>query len=81
MKNLLPLTHQAISPGNLQYIGFSGKRLGDITGDGSTLLLWCHEGRRDTKMSVIQTRLHYLSGFCFLITEELVHSNPVKEVR
>ena len=32
-------------------------------------------------MSTMQTRLHYLSSFWdFLITEELVHSNPVKKV-
>ena len=37
--------------------------------------------QRGIKMSTMQTRLHYLSSFWdFLITEELVHSNPVKKV-
>ena len=37
--------------------------------------------QRGIKMSTMQTRIHYLSSFWdFLITEELVHSNPVKKV-
>lgn len=60
---------------------FLGKRLEDVTG----MDLRCYYGimreRRGIKMSTMQTRLHYLSSFWdFLITEELVHSNPVKKV-
>ena len=60
---------------------FTGKRLEDITGMDLRYYYGVMREQRGIKMSTMQTRLHYLSSFWdFLITEELVHSNPVKKV-
>lgn len=62
-------------------LDFLGKRLEDITGMDLRYYYGVMRERRGIKMSMMQTRLHYLSSFWdFLITEELVHSNPVKKV-
>lgn len=62
-------------------LDFLGKRLEDITGMDLRYYYGIMRERRGIKMSTMQTRLHYLSSFWdFLITEELVHSNPVKKV-
>lgn len=62
-------------------LNFLGKRLEDITGMDLRYYYGVMRERRGIKMSTMQTRLHYLSSFWdFLITEELVHSNPVKKV-
>lgn len=62
-------------------LDFLGKRLEDITGMDLRYYYGVMRERRGIKMSTMQTRLHYLSSFWdFLITEELVHSNPVKKV-
>ena len=61
--------------------GFLGKRLEDITGMDLRYYYGVMRERRGIKMTTMQTRIHYLSSFWdFLITEELVHSNPVKKV-
>lgn len=60
---------------------FLGKRLEDITGMDLRYYYGIMRERRGINMSTMQTRLHYLSSFWdFLITEEMVHSNPVKKV-
>ena len=62
----------------LEYVG---KRIEDIT--GMDLRCYCGYLReaKGIKMSTLQTRLHYLSSFWdFLISEELVSSNPVRKV-
>lgn len=60
---------------------FLGKRLEDITGMDLRYYYGIMRERRGIKTSTMQTRLHYLSSFWdFLITEELVHSNPVRKV-
>ena len=60
---------------------FLGKRIEDITGMDLRYYYGVMRERKGIKMSTMQTRLHYLSSFWdFLITEELVHSNPVKKV-
>ena len=60
---------------------FIGKRLEDITGMDLRYYYGIMRERRGIKMSTMQTRLHYLSSFWdFLITEEMVHTNPVKKV-
>lgn len=60
---------------------FLGKRIEDITGMDLRYYYGVMREQRHIKMSTMQTRLHYLSSFWdFLITEELVHSNPVKKV-
>lgn len=62
-------------------LDFLGKRLEDITGMDLRYYYGVMREQRGIKMSTMQTRLHYLSSFWdFLITEELVHSNPVKKV-
>ena len=62
-------------------LNFLGKRLEDITGIDLRYYYGVMREQRGIKMSTMQTRLHYLSSFWdFLITEELVHSNPVKKV-
>ena len=62
-------------------LAFLGKRLEDITGMDLRYYYGIMREQRHIKMSTMQTRLHYLSSFWdFLITEELVHSNPVKKV-
>lgn len=62
-------------------LDFLGKRLEDITGMDLRYYYGIMRERRGIKMSTMQTRLHYLSSFWdFMITEELVHSNPVKRV-
>lgn len=62
-------------------LNFLGKRLEDITGMDLRYYYGIMRERRGIKMSTMQTRLHYLSSFWdFLITEELVHNNPVKKV-
>ena len=62
-------------------LNFLGKRLEDITGMDLRYYYGIMREQRGIKMSTMQTRLHYLSSFWdFLITEELVHSNPVKKV-
>ena len=58
-----------------------GKRIEDITGMDLRYYYGIMREQRGIKMSTMQTRLHYLSSFWdFLITEEIVHSNPVKKV-
>ncbi len=60
---------------------FLGKRLEDITGMDLRYYYGIMRERRGIKMSTMQTRLHYLSSFWdFLVTEDLVRSNPVKKV-
>ena len=60
---------------------FLGKRIEDITGMDLRYYYGVMRERRGIKMSTMQTRLHYLSSFWdFLITEELVGSNPVRKV-
>ena len=62
-------------------LDFLGKRMEDITGMDLRYYYGVMREQRGIKMSTMQTRLHYLSSFWdFLITEELVHSNPVKKV-
>ena len=62
-------------------LAFLGKRIEDITGMDLRYYYGVMRAQRHIKMSTMQTRLHYLSSFWdFLITEELVHSNPVKKV-
>lgn len=62
-------------------LDFVGKRLEDITGMDLRYYYGVMRERRGIQMSTMQTRLHYLSSFWdFLITEELVQSNPVKKV-
>ena len=60
---------------------FLGKRLEDITGMDLRYYYGVMRERRGIKMTTMQTRIHYLSSFWdFLVTEELVRSNPVKKV-
>lgn len=60
---------------------FIGKRLEDITGMDLRYYYGIMREQRGIKMSTMQTRLHYLSSFFdFLVTEELISSNPVKKV-
>ena len=62
-------------------LNFLGKRLEDITGMDLRYYYGVMREQRGIKMSTMQTRIHYLSSFWdFLITEEMVHSNPVKKV-
>lgn len=62
-------------------LDFLGKRIEDITGMDLRYYYGIMREQRGIKMSTMQTRLHYLSSFWdFLITEEIVHSNPVKKV-
>lgn len=62
-------------------LDFLGKGIEDITGMDLRYYYGVMREQRGIKMSTMQTRLHYLSSFWdFLITEELVHSNPVKKV-
>ena len=65
----------------LNMLDFLGKRIEDITGMDLRYYYGVMREQRGIKMSTMQARLHYLSSFWdFLITEELVHSNPVKKV-
>ncbi len=60
---------------------FLGKRIEDITGMDLRYYYGVMRERRGIKMTTMQTRVHYLSSFWdFLITEELVSSNPVKKL-
>lgn len=62
-------------------LDFLGKRLEDISGMDLRYYYGVMREIRGIKMSTMQTRLHYLSSFWdFLLTEEMVHSNPVKKV-
>ena len=62
-------------------LDFLGKRIEDVTGMDLRYYYGVMRERYGIKMSTMQTRLHYLSSFWdFLITEELVKSNPVKKV-
>lgn len=62
-------------------LDFLGKPIEDITGMDLRYYYGVMRERRGIKMSTMQTRLHYLSSFWdFMITEELVRSNPVKKV-
>ena len=62
-------------------LDFLGKRLEDITGMDLRYYYGVMRERRGIKMSTMQTRLHYLSSFWdFMITEDMVSSNPVKKV-
>lgn len=62
-------------------LNFLGKRLDDITGMDLRYYYGVMREQRGISMSTMQTRLHYLSSFWdFLLTEELVHNNPVKKV-
>lgn len=62
-------------------LAWTGKRIEDIT--GMDLRCYCGYLReaKGIKMSTLQTRLHYLSSFWdFLVSEDLVTSNPVRKV-
>lgn len=62
-------------------LDFLGKRIEDITGMDLRYYYGTMREQRGIKMSTMQTRLHYLSSFWdFLLTEEMVHTNPVKKV-
>ena len=62
-------------------LDFLGKRIEDVTGMDLRYYYGVMRERYGIKMSTMQTRIHYLSSFWdFLITEELVKSNPVKKV-
>lgn len=62
-------------------LDFLGKRIEDITGADLRYYYGIMRERNGIKMTTMQTRLHYLSSFWdFLVSEELVHSNPVKKV-
>lgn len=62
-------------------LDFLGKRIEDITAMDLRYYYGVMREQRGIKMTTMQTRLHYLSSFWdFLITEELVRSNPVKRV-
>lgn len=62
-------------------LDFLGKRLEDITGMDLRYYYGIMREHSKIKMSTMQTRLHYLSSFWdFMITEDLVHNNPVKKV-
>jgi len=62
-------------------IDFLGKRIEDITSMDLRYYYGIMRERRGIAMSTMQTRLHYLSSFWdFLITEDLVNTNPVKKV-
>lgn len=62
-------------------LDFLGKSIDDVTAMDLRYYYGVMRERRGIKMSTMQTRLHYLSSFWdFLITEELVRSNPVKKV-
>lgn len=62
-------------------LDFLGKRIEDITGMDLRFYYGMMREQRGIKMSTMQTRLHYLSSFWdFLLTEEMVHTNPVKKV-
>lgn len=62
-------------------LSFIGKDISDITAMDLRYYYGYLRETRHLKMSTIQTRLHYLSSFWdFLITEELVRSNPVKKI-
>jgi len=75
-KTLMQYTREIYS-----MLDFLGKRLEDITGMDLRYYYGVMRERRGIKMSTMQTRLHYLSSFWdFMITEELVKSNPVKKV-
>lgn len=64
-----------------QMLDFLGKRLEDITGMDLRYYYGVMREWRGIKMSTMQTRLHYLSSFWdFLLTEEMVRTNPVKKV-
>lgn len=62
-------------------LDFLGKRIEDITAMDLRYYYGVMREQHGIKMTTMQTRLHYLSSFWdFLITEELVRSNPVKRV-
>lgn len=62
-------------------LSFIGKDISDITAMDLRYYYGYLRETKHLKMSTIQTRLHYLSSFWdFLITEDLVHSNPVKKI-
>ena len=62
-------------------LNFLCKPIEDITGMDLRYYYGVMREKRHIQMSTMQTRLHYLSSFWdFLITEELVHNNPVKKV-
>lgn len=64
----------------LNMLDFLGKNIEDITGMDLRYYYGIMREQRGISMSTMQTRLHYLSSFWdFLITEELVYSNPVKK--
>lgn len=62
-------------------LDFLGKNIEDITGMDLRYYYGMMRECKHIKTSTIQTRLRYLSSFYdFLVTEELVKSNPVKKV-
>lgn len=62
-------------------LSFIGKDVNDIKAMDLRYYYGYLRETRHLKMSTIQTRLHYLSSFWdFLITEELVRSNPVRKI-
>lgn len=62
-------------------LAFLGKSIDAVTGMDLRMYYGYMREKRGIKAVTMQTRLHYLSSFWdFLITEELVRSNPVKKV-
>ncbi|RHN97269.1 integrase, partial [Clostridium sp. AM22-16AC] len=60
---------------------FLGKSIDAVTGMDLRMYYGYMREKRGIKAVTMQTRLHYLSSFWdFLITEELVRSNPVRKV-
>lgn len=62
-------------------ITFLGKNIEDITTMDIRYYCGYMREKRKIKMSTMQTRLHYLNSFWeFLVSEELVHNNPVRKI-
>ena len=62
-------------------IAFLNKNIEDITTMDLRYYYGYMREKRKIKMSTMQTRLHYLNSFWeFLVSEELVHSNPVRKI-
>ena len=60
---------------------FLGKSIDSVTGMDLRMYYGYMREKRGIKAVTMQTRLHYLSSFWdFLVTEELVRSNPVRKV-
>lgn len=62
-------------------LAFLGKSIDTVTGMDLRMYYGYMREKRGIKAITMQTRLHYLSSFFdFLVTEELIRSNPVKKV-